>query len=70
MDAYYVNMNLQDNGDNEVHKHGCEWMPGPQYRIFLGYFNNCHEAVKEAKKTYPFTADGCRYCCPECDVRK
>ena len=70
MEAYYVNKNAQDNGDHEVHKSNCTFMPIAQHRLFLGYFNNCHNALKEAKKPYPTTADGCPYCCPECDERK
>jgi len=37
MDAYYVNKNAQPNGDNEVHKEGCSWMPEPQHKLFLGF---------------------------------
>jgi hypothetical protein len=68
MDIYYVNTKSQDNGDHEVHKLSCSFMPLPEHRLFVGYFNNCHEALKEAKKTYP-TADGCRYCCQECNTK-
>lgn len=69
MDLYYVNQNAQTNGDHEVHKSTCVFMPEPQHRLYLGTFTNCRDAVKEAKKTYPYTADGCHYCCPECDLR-
>lgn len=69
MGYYYVNKNPQPNGDHEVHKEGCSWMPEPQHKMLLGYFSNCYDAVREAKKIYPSTADGCHYCCPECDTR-
>lgn len=69
MNFYYVNTNPQLNGDHEVHKDGCFWMPEPQNKKYLGYFSSCRDAVIEAKKTYPYTADGCHYCCPECDLR-
>lgn len=69
MDAYYVNTNAQTNGDHEVHKTGCSFIPLPEHKLFLGYFNNCHEAMVEARKTYPTSADGCHYCCPDCDTR-
>jgi hypothetical protein len=69
MDAYLVSTNAQANGDHEVHKSSCNWLPEPQHRLNLGYFNNCHEAMVEAKKIYPTTADGCHYCCPACDTR-
>jgi hypothetical protein len=70
MDAYYIDTNVQDNGDHEVHKSNCTFMPVQQHRLFLGDFNNCQDALKEAKKTFPTTADGCPYCCPDCDTRK
>jgi hypothetical protein len=69
MNLYYVNKNAQANGDHEVHKSTCSYLPEPQHQLYLGYFSNCQDAVKEAKKTYPFFADGCHYCCPECDLR-
>lgn len=69
MAKYCVNTNAQDNGDHEVHKYGCEWLPIEENRLDLGDFDNCSDAVQEAKKTYPTTADGCKYCSPECHTR-
>ena len=65
MPKYYVNKNEQDNGDHEVHKEGCSWMPEPQNRLYLGEFVTCHSAVSEAKRTYP-QSNGCYYCSNEC----
>jgi len=65
MDRYYVNKNAQDNGDHEVHKSGCEWMPDAENRLYLGEFATCHGAVREAKKYYP-QSNGCYYCSNEC----
>ncbi len=65
MTKYYVNKNAQDNGDHEVHRQGCEWMPDISNRIYLGEFGNCKDAVKEAKKIY-FQSNGCYYCSREC----
>ena len=65
MDRYYVNKNAQDNGDHEVHKSGCEWMPEPENRQYLGEFSSCHGAVREAKKYYS-QSNGCYYCSYEC----
>jgi hypothetical protein len=63
---YYVNTRAQaTTGDHEVHKQGCTWMPSTENRKYLGAFNSCADAVKEAKKTYS-TANGCIYCSPEC----
>ena len=62
---YYVNKNAQSNGDHEVHKLGCSYMPNSENRKYLGDFPSCHGAVREAKKTYS-TADGCAHCSSEC----
>lgn len=62
---YYVNKKAQANGDHEVHKAGCEWMPDKENRIYLGDFSNCHAAVREAKRYYS-QSNGCYYCSIEC----
>ena len=63
--SYYVNDNAQDNGDHEVHVQGCSWLDQVKSKTYLGQFENCKDAVKEAKKTYT-QSNGCAYCCPEC----
>ncbi len=68
MAAYYVNKNAQTNGDHEVHKTGCSYMPDAGNRLYLGDFNNCHDAVREAKKHYA-QSNGCYYCSPECHTQ-
>ncbi len=65
MSRYYVNRNAQGNGDHEVHKDGCSHMPKPENRIYLGRFDNCRGAVREAKKRYQ-KSNGCYFCCREC----
>ncbi len=65
MAAYYINKNAQSNGDHEVHKSGCSFMPNSENRRYLGDFSSCRPAVVAAKKIYP-TADGCYYCSPAC----
>ena len=65
MARYYVNKNAQDNGDHEVHTTGCQWMPDPQNRMYLGDFMNCHQAVQEAKRHY-IQSNGCYYCSKPC----
>jgi len=62
---YYVNKNVQANGDHEVHESGCSYMPDDENRIYLGDFSNCHAAVNEAKRYYP-QSNGCYYCSNEC----
>lgn len=65
MARYYVNMNAQANGDHEVHKERCSFMPTDANRRYLGDYATCYGAVLEAKKIYP-TANGCYYCAREC----
>ena len=50
MASYYINKNAQANGDHEVHKSGCSYMPNSENIKYLGDFNNCDDAVKESKK--------------------
>lgn len=65
MDQYYVNKNAQPNGDHEVHKSGCSFMPAAQNRLALGAFVGCSFAVATARMHYP-TANGCFYCANAC----
>ena len=62
---YYVNKNAQGNGDHEVHKEGCQYMPTVLNRIYLGLFENCHKAVAAARKHYS-QVNGCYWCSREC----
>lgn len=61
---YYVNKNAQPNGDHEVHRATCSWLPDVANRQYLGDFSTSQEAVREARKLY-YRTDGCAYCCPE-----
>jgi hypothetical protein len=67
MASYYVNKNAQDNGDHEVHKSGCSFMPDLSNRIYLGDYDNCRDAVREAKKHFS-QSNGCYYCARECNT--
>ena len=64
MARYYVNTNAQSTGEHEVHKDGCHRMPELQNRIYLGYFSDAKEAVREARR-YFSNVDGCYYCASE-----
>lgn len=64
MPAYYVNKNIQPTGEHEVHKEGCHRMPELQNRVYLGYFSNAIDAVREARRYYT-NVDGCYYCSNE-----
>jgi hypothetical protein len=65
MDYYYVNSEAQSNGDHEVHRTGCPHPPVEYNREPLGYFSNCHDAVREAQKRFN-QVNGCYWCNPEC----
>lgn len=67
MKKYYVNDNAQANGDHEVHTPSilCSYMPDHANRTYLGEFDTCKEAVREAKKKHD-QVNGCYYCCNEC----
>lgn len=65
MASYYVNKNAQPNGDHEVHRDGCAWMPAPGNRQYLGDFSSCAPAVAAAKKFYQ-QSNGCAHCSPAC----
>lgn len=68
MARYFVNKNAQANGDHEVHREGCQWMPNPENRIYLGNFTSCGQAVSKAKSMYG-KSDGCYHCSSPCHVR-
>ncbi|WP_445455532.1 hypothetical protein [Flavobacterium sp. HNIBRBA15423] len=62
---YYVNKKAQLNGDHEVHTKDCIYLPSEENRKYLGDFDNCKDAVKEAKKTYSHS-NGCKTCSSTC----
>lgn len=66
-DDYSVNRNAQDDGDHEVHRAGCRYLPLPKNRLDLGSFAGCHAAVRAAKEHYR-SADGCYHCSRKCDT--
>ena len=62
---YFVNKNAQSNGDHEVHKDGCSWLPSVLNREYLGMFGSCQSAVQAARKYYS-QVNGCYYCSNAC----
>ena len=66
MARYYVNKNQQSNGDHEVHREGCRYMPAVHNRDYLGGYATCPPAVREAKRRGYRTANGCYYCSRAC----
>ncbi len=65
MAYYYVNKNQQTNGEHEVHKKSCAWLPKPENRIYLSDYSSCASAVKKAKDYYS-QVNGCYYCSNAC----
>lgn len=68
MAKYYVNKNQQPNGDHEVHREGCNWMPLSGNRIYLGSHATCYTAIAEARKHYS-QVNGCYYCSNACHTQ-
>lgn len=64
MASYYVNNNVQSNGDHEVHLTGCSRFPTQDY-TYLGDFSNCDDAVNAAKN-YHDQVNGCYWCSRSC----
>jgi hypothetical protein len=63
---YYINLNPQENGDNEIHTADCSYLRLVKDKKFLGDFSNCYDAIIMARRMgYP-NADGCYYCSKSC----
>ena len=65
MSVYYVNKNPQVNGDHEVHKQGCNYMPDDLNKVYLGDYLSCRSAVTKALEFYS-KSNGCFHCSEEC----
>ena len=65
MAHYYVNKNAQPNGDHEVHREGCAFLPSLMNRLYLGMYGSCGPAVEEARRYYR-QANGCFFCSRPC----
>lgn len=63
---YYVHTLKDAQGDYEVHKEGCQYMPLPSNRLYLGNFIGCHSAVLKARSLGYVPANGCFWCSREC----
>ena len=66
MKKYYVKKNAQSNGDHEVHREDCIYLP--QNKTYLGVFSNCKPAVEEARR-YHKQVNGCKTCSNECHTQ-
>ncbi|MFG0252404.1 MAG: hypothetical protein ACF8NJ_05965 [Phycisphaerales bacterium JB038] len=68
MPSYYVNKNAQANGDHEVHRTGCSYLPERENRVYRGEFQSCGPAVRKAREHYQ-QVNGCYYCSRECHTQ-
>ena len=59
LEHFYVNKNTDAQGNHEVHRENCDYLPRPENREYLGFFSNSYDAVR----------DGCWHCCPESHTR-
>ena len=64
---YYVNTNVQANGDHEVHESTCSRLPIESNRQYLGDFTSCSPAVTKAKEYFK-QSNGCYYCARACNT--
>ncbi len=65
---YYVSVMQQAHGNHEVHHETCRVLPEPSYRILIGEFYNCQDAVRAARKIF-LASDGCKVCSLPCHSR-
>ena len=63
--SFYVNDNAQRNGDQEVRREGCSYMPNQANRTYLGQHDNCLSAVVAAAVQYQ-QVNGCYFCSRKC----
>lgn len=67
MIPYYCGVKANQKGIFKVHAEGCSYLQTKEKYIFLGQFNDCHQALKSAKLKHPYRMfDGCRHCTPDC----
>lgn len=73
-DLFDVNYYYVDNGSendqtgchNLVHKERCRTFTKTHRSLYLGLFTDGHDAMREAQKIHPETAEWCPECCLEC----
>lgn len=62
---YYVNKYAEPTGEHKVHQSGCDHLPSISNLVYLGEFDQCADAIREAEK-YFIHVNGCTLCCKEC----
>ena len=69
VDYYYVNNNQEDDPTgcpNLIHKEKCPNFKRTPKSLYLGLFTDGRDAMREARKIHPETAEWCPECCIEC----
>lgn len=68
MNEYFLNMNTQSNGDNELHKSSCAYYQ--KYKLYgnfdeIGFYYYDIDALRAANIKHPEFAkiNGCANCC-------
>lgn len=59
---YYLEQRIQSDGYRLVHTALCESLSGQVRKQYLGVFDDCLSAVKEARNVFP-QVKGCVLCC-------
>lgn len=67
MAFYFVNTKAKTNGEHEIHKAGCLFMPSNVRRQYLGNFNDSRDALHEAEHYFNHV-NGCFYCSQESHI--
>ncbi|MDD3681154.1 MULTISPECIES: hypothetical protein [unclassified Mesotoga] len=65
---YYVGDSVLPTGDYEVHTGDCVELARVESKTYLGYYDNCQDAIRKASDIYP-NVYGCKYCSPGCHRR-
>jgi hypothetical protein len=55
MHEYFININAESEGYQEVHRRGCRFLKIPVSKdyVSIGLFTSYYQALKEAFKKYP-----------------
>ncbi len=67
MDKFYISKFSETNGDYDVHKADCLFLPSEKHRFFLGSFDKCSEAIKKGKEIFD-KPNGCYFCILNCHI--
>lgn len=63
MAHYYVDMDARKTGHHQLHRQGCERMPGAENRYYIGEHDTTASALEEAGIAFSFVKR-----CPWCST--